>query len=164
REKSIAVLPFENLSSDKENAYFADGIQDEILTRLAKIGDLKVISRTSVMTYKGKTHNMKEIGRALGVGAVLEGSVSRAGGRVKVNVQLIQPATDQHIWAETYERDLTDVFAIQNALAQEIATQLKAKLSPGEKARINTKPDAERRGVSAFDSGARTFQSAGPTA
>lgn len=139
-EKSIAVLPFDNFSQEKENEYFADGIQDDVLTSLAKIGDLKVISRTSVMTYKGKTHNMKEIGRALGVSAVLEGSVSRAGNRVKVNVQLIQAATDQHLWAETYERDLTDVFAIQNALAQEIATQLNAKLSPGEKSRINTKP------------------------
>ena len=139
-EKSIAVLPFDNFSDDKENEHFADGIQDDVLTSLAKIGDLKVISRTSVMSYKGQAHNMKEIGRALNVGALLEGSVRRVGNRVRVNVQLINAATDEHLWAEIYERDLTDVFAIQNALAQEIAAQLKAKLSPGEKAQIETKP------------------------
>ncbi len=139
-EKSIAVLPFDNFSEDKENEYFGDGIQDDVLTSLAKIGDLKVISRTSVTPYKGKAHNIKEIGRALGVGAILEGSVRREGKRVRVNVQLINAETDQHMWAEVYERDLTDVFAIQNALAQEIAGQLKAKLSPDEKARMETKP------------------------
>ncbi len=139
-DKSIAVLPFDNFSEDKENEYFGDGIQDDVLTNLAKIGDLKVISRTSVTPYKGMAHNMKEIGRALGVGAILEGSVRRDGNRVRVNVQLINAATDQHIWAEVYERDLTDVFAIQNALAQEIAAQLKAKLSPDEKTRMETKP------------------------
>lgn len=139
-DKSIAVLPFDNFSDAKENEYFGDGIQDDVLTSLAKIGDLKVISRTSVTPYKGKAHNMKEIGRALGVSAILEGSVRREGNRVRVNVQLINAATDQHLWAEVYERDLTDVFAIQNALAQEIAAQLKAKLSPDEKSRMETKP------------------------
>lgn len=139
-DKSIAVLPFDNFSEDKENEHFADGIQDDVLTSLAKIGDLKVISRTSVMPYKGKAYNIREIGRALGVGAILEGSVQRSGSRVKINVQLIQAVTDEHLWAEVYERDLTDVFAIQSALAQEIASQLKAKLSPDEKARMATKP------------------------
>ena len=138
--KSIAVLPFENFSDDKENAHFADGIQDDVLTSLAKIGDLKVISRTSVMQYKGHAHSVREIGRSLGVGAILEGSVRREGNRVRVNVQLINAATDEHMWAEVYERDLTDVFAIQSALAQEIAGQLKAKLSPDEKARMDVKP------------------------
>ena len=139
-DKSIAVLPFENFSEDKENAHFADGIQDDVLTSLAKIEDLKVISRTSVMRYKGAAHNMKEIGRALGVSALLEGSVRKVGNRVRVNVQLISAATDEHLWAEVYERDLTDVFAIQSALAQEIANQLRAKLSPDEKARMARKP------------------------
>ncbi len=138
--KSIAVLPFENFSDDKENEHFADGMQDDVLTMLAKIGDLKVISRTSVMAYKGQPHNIKEIGRALGVGAILEGSVRREGRRVRVNVQLIEAATDHHLWAEIYERDLTDIFAIQSALSQEIASQLKAKLSAGEKAQIGAKP------------------------
>ena len=138
--KSIAVLPFDSFSDDKENEHFADGIQDDVLTSLAKIGDLKVISRTSVMRYRGAEHNIREIGRALGVGAILEGSVRREGNRVRVNVQLINAATDEHLWAEVYERNLTDVFAIQTALAQEIASQLKATLSPDEKARMETKP------------------------
>ncbi len=106
-DKSIAVLPFDNFSENKENEHFADGIQDDVLTSLAKIGELKVISRSSVMAYKGKAHNVREIGRALGVGAILEGSVRREGDRVRVNVQLIDTATDQHLWAEVYERDLT---------------------------------------------------------
>ena len=139
-EKSIAVLPFENLSDDKENAYFADGIQDDVLTNLSKIGDLKVISRTSVMPYRGQKVNMREIGEALGVGAVLEGSVRRSGNRVRVNVQLINARTDQHIWSEIYDRDLTDVFAIQTELAREIAGALRTKLSPDEKARLEQKP------------------------
>src|SRR3954454_12889911 len=139
-DKSIAVLPFENLSDEKGNAYFADGIQDDVLTNLSKVGDLKVISRTSVMPYRGKPSNAREIGKTLGVGAILEGSVRRIGNRVRVNVQLINAETDEHLWAEIYERDLTDVFAIQNALAQEIASQLQAKLAPGEKERIEKKP------------------------
>ena len=139
-DKSIAVLPFENLSDDKENAYFADGVQDDILTNLSKVGDLKVISRTSVMPYRGRTSNVREIGKELGVGAILEGSVRRSGNRVRVNVQLIDATTDEHIWASDYDRDLTDVFAIQTDLAQKIANELQAKLSPSEKAQIENKP------------------------
>ena len=140
-DKSIAVLPFQNLSNEKENAYFADGIQDDILTNLSKIGDLKVISRMSVMSYRGDgVRNAREIGKALGVGTLLEGSVRRAGNRVRVNVQLINANNDEHIWAEDYDRDLTDVFAIQTDLAQKIASALQAKLSPNEKARLDNRP------------------------
>src|SRR4029077_12226619 len=140
-DKSIAVLPFQNLSDEKENAYFADGIQDDILTSLSKIGDLKVISRTSVMAYRGDAaRNAREIGQALGVATLLEGSVRRAGNRVRVNVQLINANNDDHIWAENYDRDLTDIFAIQTDLAQKIATALQAKLSPNEKARLDRQP------------------------
>jgi serine/threonine-protein kinase len=140
-DKSIAVLPFQNLSDEKENAYFADGIQDDILTNLSKIGDLKVISRMSVTSYRGDgVRNAREIGKALGVGTLLEGSVRRAGNRVRVSVQLINANNDEHIWAEDYDRDLTDVFAIQTDLAQKIATALQAKLSPNEKARLDRRP------------------------
>src|SRR6058998_4285327 len=140
-DKSIAVLPFENLSGDPDNAYFADGIQDDILTNLSKIGDLKVISRTSVMSYRGSgTRNARDIGKALGVATLLEGSVRRIGNRVRVNVQLINANNDEHIWAEDYDRDLTDVFAIQTDLAQKIASALQAKLSPNEKARLDNRP------------------------
>jgi TolB-like protein/Flp pilus assembly protein TadD len=140
-DKSIAVLPFENLSDEKENAYFADGIQDDILTNLSKIGDLKVISRMSVMSYRGDgARNAREIGKALGVASLLEGSVRRAGNRVRVSVQLINANNDEHIWAEDYDRDLTDVFAIQTDLAQKIASALQAKLSPNEKARLDRQP------------------------
>ena len=149
-DKSIAVLPFENFSDEKENAYFADGIQDDILTNLSKIGDLKVISRTSVMPYRGKTSNVREIGKALGVGAILEGSVRRAGNRVRVNVQLIDANTDEHIWANDYDRDLTDVFAIQTDLAQKIANELQAKLSPTEKALMEQKPTQNNEAYLAF--------------
>jgi len=140
-DKSIAVLPFQNLSDEKENAYFADGMQDDILTNLSKIGDLKVISRMSVMSYRGEsTRNAREIGKALGVATLLEGSVRRVGDRVRVNVQLIDANNDEHIWAEDYDRDLTDVFAIQTDLAQKIASALQAKLSPNEKARLDRRP------------------------
>ena len=139
-DKSIAVMPFENLSEDKENAHFADGIQDDILTNLAKIGDLKVISRISVMAYRGAPHGAREVGKALGVSTILEGSVRRSGNRVRVNVQLIDAANDEHIWANNYDRDLNDVFAIQTDLAKEIAGALQAKLSPSEKAQIERKP------------------------
>ena len=139
-DKSIAVLPFENFSEDKENAFFADGIQDDILTNLSKISDLKVISRTSVMSYRGKTSNVRDIGKALGVSAVLEGSVRRAGNRVRVNVQLINATNDEHIWANDYDRELTDVFMIQSDLAQKIASELQAKLSPTEKVQMTRKP------------------------
>src|SRR5213595_824294 len=140
-EKSIAVLPFQSLSDEKENAYFAEGIQDDILTNLSKIGDLKVISRMSVMSYRGEgVRNAREIGKALGVAALLEGSVRRIGNRVRVNVQLINASNDEHIWAEDYDRDLTDVFAIQTDLAGRIASALQAKLSPNEKARLDRRP------------------------
>jgi TolB-like protein/Flp pilus assembly protein TadD len=140
-DKSIAVLPFQNLSDEKENAYFADGIQDDILTNLSKIGDLKVISRTSVMSYRGDgARNAREIGKTLGVGALLEGSVRKIGNRVRVSVQLINANDDEHIWAEDYDRDLTDVFAIQTDLAQKIASSLQAKLSPNEKERLDRQP------------------------
>jgi TolB-like protein/Tfp pilus assembly protein PilF len=140
-DKSVAVLPFQNLSDEKENTYFADGIQDDILTNLSKIGELKVISRMSVMSYRGDAvRNAREIGKALGVATLLEGSVRRIGNRVRVNVQLIDANNDEHIWAEDYDRDLTDVFAIQSDLAQKIASTLQAKLSPNEKARLNRRP------------------------
>jgi TolB-like protein/Flp pilus assembly protein TadD len=149
-DKSIAVLPFENLSDDKENAYFADGIQDDVLTNLSKIGDLKVISRTSVMSYRGHAPNVRDIGKALGVSAILEGSVRREGNRVRVNVQLIDATTDEHLWANNYDRDLTDVFAIQTDLAHEIANALQAKLSPAEKAQMARKPTENGEAYLAF--------------
>src|ERR1043166_2496086 len=147
--KSIAVLPFENLSSDKENAYFTDGVQDEILTDLSRIGDLKVISRTSVMQYKsGLARNLREIAQQLGVAHVVEGSVQRSGNRVRVNAQLVDARTDAHLWAQTYDRDLSDVFAIQSEIAKAIAEQLQVKLSPNEKAAIETPPTTD---LAAFD-------------
>ena len=149
-DKSIAVLPFENLSDEKENAYFADGIQDDILTNLSKISDLKVISRTSVMSYRGHAPNVRDIGKALGVSAILEGSVRRSGNRVRVNVQLIDATTDEHLWANDYDRDLTDVFAIQTDLAQKIASELQAKLSPTEKAMMTRKPTENGEAYLAF--------------
>jgi TolB-like protein/Flp pilus assembly protein TadD len=156
-DKSIAVLPFENLSDEKENAYFADGVQDDVLTNLSKIGDLKVISRTSVMPYRGKSSNVREIGKALGVGAILEGSVRRIGNRVRVNVQLINADTDEHMWAEDYDRDLTDVFAIQTDLAQQIVRELQAKLSPMEKAQIERRPTENGEAYLAFMQGHEMF-------
>src|SRR5438128_538981 len=148
-EKSIAVLPFENLSEEKANAFFADGVQDEILTNLARIADLKVISRTSVMQYKtGLQRNLREIGQQLGVAHLLEGSVQRAANRVRVNAQLIDARTDAHLWAQTYDRDLADVFAIQSEIAKAIADQLQAKLSPNEKAAIEKPPTTD---LAAFD-------------
>ena len=148
-EKSIAVLPFENLSSDKENAFFTDGVQDEILTDLAKIADLKVISRSSVMQYKsGVPRDLRKIGQELGVVHLLEGSVQRAANRVRVNAQLIDARNDAHLWAQTYDRDLADVFAIQSEIAKAIADQLQAKLSASEKSAIERAPTAD---VTAFD-------------
>jgi len=148
-EKSIAVLPFENLSEEKANAFFADGVQDEILTNLARIVDLKVISRTSVMQYKsGVARNLREIGQQLGVAHLLEGSVQRAANRVRVNAQLIDARTDAHLWAQTYDRDLADVFAIQSEIAKAIADQLQARLSPNEKAAIEKAPTTD---LAAFD-------------
>ncbi len=143
-EKSIAVLPFENLSDNKENAYFADGVQDEILTDLAKVADLKVISRTSVMQYRNSAaRNLREIGQQLGVAHVLEGSVQRAEKKVRVNAQLIDARNDAHLWAQTYDRDLADVFAIQSEIAQTIAEQLQAKLSPNEQTAIARPPTTD---------------------
>jgi len=147
--KSIAVLPFANLSSEPDNAYFADGIQEEILTDLARIADLKVISRTSVMQYKsGIARNLREIGQQLGVAHLLEGSVQRAANRVRVNAKLIDARTDAHLWAQTYDRDLADVFVIQSEIAEAIADQLQATLSPNEKAAIERAPTAD---LAAFD-------------
>lgn len=140
-EKSIAVLPFENFSDDKENAFFADGIQDDILTSLAKIRDLKVISRTSVMPYRGATkNNLPQIAQALGVVNVLEGSVRRGEGRVVVSVQLIDARSDRHLWAKRYDRPLADSLGLQGELASEIAAELRATLSPEEKGRVESKP------------------------
>jgi serine/threonine protein kinase len=149
RDRSIAVLPFENLSSDKENAFFTDGVQDEVLTHLSKIADLKVISRTSVMQYKsGVARNLRKIGDELDVAHVVEGSVQRAGNKVRVNVQLIDARSDAHLWAQTYDRDLADVFAIQSEIAKAIADQLQAKLSPNEKKAIEKPPTTD---LVAFD-------------
>ena len=148
-EKSVAVLPFENRSSDPENAFFTDGVQDEILTDLARVADLKVISRTSVMQYKtGTKRNLRQIGKELGVARIVEGSVQRAGNRVRVNAQLIDARTDAHLWAQTYDRDLADVFAIQSEIAKTIADQLQAKLSPSEKSAIELPPTTD---ITAFN-------------
>ena len=149
-DKSIAVLPFENFSDDKNNAYFADGIQDDILTTLSRISDLKVISRTSVMGYRGNTRNVREIGKALGAGAILEGSVRSDSKRVRVNVQLINTENDEHLWANEYDRELTDVFAIQTDLAHEIAGALQASLSPTEEARMSQRPTENGEAYLAF--------------
>jgi TolB-like protein/Tfp pilus assembly protein PilF len=139
-EKSIAVLPFENLSSDKENAYFADGIQEEILTRLSKIADLKVISRTSTQRYKSAPENLPEIARQLGVAHILEGRVQKSGDAVRVNVQLIKAANDSHLWAETFDRKLTDIFSVESEVAKAIADQLRVKLTGQEEQIIAAKP------------------------
>src|SRR5947208_823409 len=139
-EKSIAVMPFENLSEDKANAYFADGIQDEILTRLSKIADLKVISRTSTQHYKSAPENLPEIARQLGVAHILEGSVQKSGEAIRVNVQLIKAANDSHLWADTFDRKLTDIFSVESEVAKAIADQLRAKLTGQEKEVIAAKP------------------------
>jgi len=147
--KSIAVLPFENRSEEKQNEYFADGVQDEILTDLAKIADLKVISRTSVLQYKsGVARNLREVAQQLGVANVVEGSVQRSGNKVRVNAQLIDARNDAHLWAQTYDRNLDDVFAIQSEIAKAIADQLQAKLSPAEKIAIEQRPTSD---LTAFD-------------
>ena len=148
-EKSVAVLPFENMSRDPDNAFFTDGVQDQILTALAKVADLKVISRTSVMQYKsGTSRNTREIGQQLGVAHLLEGTVQRAGNKVRVNAQLIDARSDAHEWAENYDRPVDDVFAIQSEIAKKIADQLQAKLSPTEKSAIEEAPTKD---VAAFD-------------
>ena len=148
-EKSIAVLPFENLSNEKENAYFADGVQDEILTGLARVADLKVISRTSTLQYRvNGEHNLRKIAEALGVAHVLAGSVQRAGGRVRVSAQLIDARTDAQLWAERYDREVADVFAIESELAGKIVAQLQSKLSPEVKAAIAERPTTD---LTAYD-------------
>ena len=139
-DKSVAVLPFENLSSDKENAFFAQGIQDEIITTLSKISGLRVISRTSTVRYNSAPDNLSEIARQLRVSNVLEGSVQKAGDRVHINVQLIQADNDAHLWAQSYDRQLTDIFSVEAEVAKNIADSLQATLSPQEKARVEAKP------------------------
>ena len=140
QEKSIAVLPFDNFSDDNQNAYFADGVQDDILTSLAKVSDLKVISRSSVMQYRGRTKNLREIGQTLGVAYVLEGSVRRYSNKIRITAQLIDARTDIHTWAEYYDRKLSDVFAIQSEVAEKIASELKANISASERAAIQSPP------------------------
>ena len=149
-DKSIAVLPFENLSDDKGAAYFADGIQDEILTKLASIADLKVISRTSTAKYKSKPEDLKTVAQQLSVANILEGSVQKAADKVRVNVQLIDARIDSHLWAKTYDRDLADVFAIQSEVAQEIADSLKAKLSPAEASVVASAPTKDTQAYDLF--------------
>src|SRR5438309_8189953 len=161
-EKSIAVLPLENLSEEKENAFFADGIQDELLSNLSKIKDLKVISRTSVMQYKsGITRNLREIARQLGVSNVVEGSVRRSGHHVRVSVQLIDALTDRHIWVHNYDRTLADSLALEGELATEIAAGVGATLSPQEKARVQAKPTNNTAAYDAYLRG-RAFASGDP--
>src|ERR1700758_2302171 len=139
-EKSIAVLPFANLSEEKANAYFAEGIQEEILTRLAKIADLKVISRTSTQQFQSKPANLSEIAKQLGVANILEGSVQRLADQVRVNVQLIKAASDSHLWADTYDRKLVDIFGVESEVAKAIAESLQAKLTGGEQQALAVKP------------------------
>src|SRR6266542_2282805 len=165
-EKSVAVLPFENLSEDKANAYFAEGMQEEILTRLAKISDLKVISRTSTAKYRSAPDNLREIAKQLGVANILEGSVQKAADQVRVNVQLINAQTDSHLWADTYDRKLTDVFGVESDIAKRIAESLRAKLTGREEQALAVKPtnnpeayDAYLRGL-AFS--LKTFGSVAP--
>jgi TolB-like protein/class 3 adenylate cyclase len=159
--KSIAVLPFENLSANPENAFFADGVQDEILTNLARIADLKVISRTSVMQYKtGIARNVRAIGQALGVAHLLEGSVQRAQDKLRINAQLIDARNDAHLWAQTYDRDVADVFAIQSEIAKTIADQLQARLSPAEKAEIERRPTSDDAAFALYTQGKTLLVSA----
>ncbi|HWM25618.1 MAG TPA: tetratricopeptide repeat protein [Chthoniobacterales bacterium] len=148
--KSIAVLPFASLSEDKANAYFAEGIQDEILTRLARIRDLKVISRTSTLRYKSAPENLPEIAKQLGVAHILEGSVQKSGDQVRINVQLINAQTDSHLWAETFDRKLTDIFAVESEVAQRVADSLKATLTGVEKAALGTRPTENQAAYDAY--------------
>src|SRR5205823_6286067 len=159
-EKSIAVLPFENLSRDPDNAYFATGIQDEILTRLAKIGALKVISHNSTQQYASRPGNLPEIARQLGVANILEGSVQRAADQVHINVQLISAATDEHLWAESYDRKLENIFGVEAEVATAVAEALKAKLTGAEQQALAQKPtnnpqayDAYLRGIALYGEG-----------
>jgi len=156
-EQSIAVLPFENLSEDKANAFFASGIQDEILTRLAKINSLKVISRTSTQQYQSKPSSVGDIGKQLGVAHILEGSVQKVGNAVHINVQLIKAATDAHLWAESYNRKLDDIFAVEAEVATAIADQLSAKLSGSEKKELGQKPTSNAAAYEAYLRGVAQF-------
>src|SRR6516165_3878368 len=156
-EKSIAVLPFDNLSDDKSNAYFAEGIQDEILTRLAKIGALKVISRSSTKQYQSKPGNLHEIAQQLGVANILEGSVQKAGSAVHVNVQLIKAMTDDHLWAESYDRTLENIFGVEGEIAQAVAEALKAKLSGAEEKLLAEKPTTNAAAYDAYLRGKASF-------
>lgn len=149
-DKSVAVLPFSNLSGQKDNEYFADGMQDAIITQLAHVKDLKVISRTSVMEYKDKARNLKEIGRQLGVANIVEGGVQKIGGRVRVSAQLINVDNDHHLWAESYDRDIADVFAIQSEVAQEVVAAVSATLTPAEKAQLEQAPTANTDAYDAY--------------
>src|SRR6266404_1630234 len=162
-DKSIAVLPFENLSSDKENAYFADGIQDEILTRLSKIADLKVISRTSTQQYQSKPGNLSEIAKQLGVAHIVEGSVQKAGNAVHINVQLIKAATDAHLWGESYDRELQNIFAVEGEVAKAIADQLRVKLTGQEEQVIAAKPTDNPEAYDAYLRGLAYFLKTGNT-
>jgi TolB-like protein/Tfp pilus assembly protein PilF len=159
-QKSIAVLPFENLSDDKNAAYFADGIQDEILTKLASIADLKVISRTSTAKYKSKPEDLRTVSKQLGVATVLEGSVQKADDKVRVNVQLIDAKADSHLWAKTYDRDIKDVFAVESEVAQEIADSLQAKLSPAEASTLATAPTKDTAAYDLFLKGESQLRAA----
>src|SRR5438045_5731819 len=168
-EKSVAVLPFENLSHEPDNAYFTDGIQEEILTRLAKIADLKVISRSSTQRYQSKPGNLSEIGKELGVVNVLEGSVQKAADQVRVNVQLVNAQTDAHLWAETYDRKLTDIFGVESDIAKGIAESLQAKLTGREEQALTVKPtnnleayDAYLRGLALEGRSASSYGSYSP--
>jgi TolB-like protein/Tfp pilus assembly protein PilF len=162
-ERSIAVLPFENLSEDKSNAYFADGMQDEIITRLAKIGELKVISRSSTQRYRSKAENVAEIARQLGVAHLVEGSVQKIGERVRINVQLIEAKSDEHLWAELYDRNLTDIFAVQSELATRIASSLQATLSGAERKAVAEKPTDNLEAYDAYLRGRDLFSRPGQT-
>src|SRR5205823_14031905 len=162
-QKSIAVLPFENLSDDKNAAYFADGIQDEILTKLASIADLKVISRTSTAKYKSKPEDLKTVSQQLGVATVVEGTVQRAADKVRVNVQLIDARADTHLWAKSYDRDIKDVFAVESEVSQEIADALQAKLSPNEANTLATAPTKDPEAYDAFLKGEYTEREAEST-
>jgi TolB-like protein/Tfp pilus assembly protein PilF len=162
--RALAVLPFENLSEDKANAYFADGMQDEIITRLAKIGDLKVISRTSTHAYRARPEKLSEIARQLGVAHIVEGSVQKIGDRVRINVQLIEAQTDEHLWAELYDRNLTDIFAVQSEVATAIAQKLQAKLTGREQAAVTAKPTDNLAAYDAYLRGIDFSSRAGQTA
>src|SRR5262245_38245338 len=139
-EKSIAVLPFDNLSRDPDNAYFCEGVQDEILTRLAKVADLKVISRTSTQHFNSVQDNLTQIAKQLGVAHILEGSVQKAGDQVRVNVQLVNGLNDAHLWADTYDRELNDIFAVEREIAKTIADTLQAKLTGSEQQAMAARP------------------------